>query len=199
MAKKQPPATKVEMWPLGRIKPYEKNPRKQSDAAVEKVAASIKEFGFNQPVVVDKGGVIVVGHKRYFAALSLGLDAAPVIKADWLTEAQAKAYRIADNRTNDETEWDEGLLAGELAGLTIAEFDLSLTGFDVSEIDRIMEADGAGGEGQADAGLGEIELPPEPKYKEQYGVIVLCRDEQEQAEVYERLVKDGLNCKVVAT
>lgn len=100
----------VEDWALTRIIPYEKNPRKRGKKAVEKLAASIKEFGWRQPIVVDEAGVILAGHGRYYAALHLQLETAPVHQALGLTEAQKKAYRIADNRTNEEAEWDEDLL-----------------------------------------------------------------------------------------
>ena|SRR5205807_500530 len=88
----------VELRPLASIRPYERNPR-VNDQAVDAVAASIREFGFRQPIVVDEDGVIVVGHTRYKAALKLGLENVPVHVATGLTPAQIKAYRIADNQT----------------------------------------------------------------------------------------------------
>jgi hypothetical protein len=91
----------VEDWPLAQILPYERNPRKRSKAAVEKVAASIREFGWRQPIVVDERGVILVGHTRRDAAAQLGLATAPVHQALGLSEQQKTAYRIADNRTNE--------------------------------------------------------------------------------------------------
>src|SRR5687768_9899019 len=90
---------KIELWSLSRIKPYPGNPR-VNDAAVDAVARSIKEFGFRQPIVVDENGVIVVGHTRWKAAKKLGLKQVPVHVATDLTEAQLKAYRLADNKTN---------------------------------------------------------------------------------------------------
>ena len=121
----------IEAWPLAKIKPYAGNPRKRSKLAVTKVAASIKEFGWRQPIVVDEAGVILVGHTRLDAAKSLAMREAPVHVAKGLSDEQKRAYRIADNRTNEETEWDEELLAFELKGLD--GFDLSLTGFDERE------------------------------------------------------------------
>jgi len=100
---------KIEQWKLSDIKPYPGNPR-QNDAAVDAVAASIKEFGFRQPIVVDPEGVIVVGHTRYKAALKLGLETVPVHVARGLTPIQIKAYRIADNKTSDLATWDLNLL-----------------------------------------------------------------------------------------
>jgi len=99
------------------ITPYEKNPRDNA-GAIAAVAQSIEDFGFNQPIVVDKDKVIIVGHTRHAAALLLGLRKVPVLIADHLTKAQAKAYRIADNRTAENSYWLEDELAQELLGLT---------------------------------------------------------------------------------
>jgi DNA modification methylase len=129
---------KIEIWSLDRIRPYEKNARKIPQRAVDKVAASLQEYGWQQPIVVDKHDVIVVGHVRRLAALQLGWTEAPVHVADKLTPAQIRAYRLADNRTNQEASWDEGLLALEIADLSALEFDLSLTGFDVHELDSLL-------------------------------------------------------------
>src|SRR6202140_3550386 len=106
----------VEMRPISSIRPYENNPR-LNDAAVDAVAASIKAFGFRQPIVVDEQGVIIVGHTRYKAALKLGLQEVPVHVAVGLSPAQAKAYRIADNQTATLAQFDEDRLAIELIEL----------------------------------------------------------------------------------
>jgi len=123
----------IEAWPIDRPRPYPQNPRKISDLAIAKVAASIREFGFRQPIVVDGEGVVIAGHTRLAAASSLGLAEVPVHVAD-LTPAQARAYRLADNRTGDEAEWDTELLRVEMAALAGLDIDLSLTAFDPSEI-----------------------------------------------------------------
>lgn len=111
---------------LYEIKPYEKNPRKNDDS-VDYVANSIKEFGFKQPIVIDKDGVIVAGHTRYKAAKKLGLKEVPCIVADDLTDEQIKAYRIADNKVGELSEWDFGLLGIELD--SIEDIDMSDFGF----------------------------------------------------------------------
>ena len=111
------------------IKPYEKNPRK-NDNAVEYVANSIKEFGFQQPIVIDKNGVIVAGHTRYKASKKLGLEKVPCIIADDLTDEQIKAYRLADNKVGESAKWDEGLLGTELSeilNINMELFDFDLT------------------------------------------------------------------------
>ena len=117
------------------IKPYQKNPRQKYD--IQKVASSIKEYGFQQPIVVDTAGVIIVGHGRYQAAKSLNLETVPVIIAD-LPPEKAKAYRIADNKTNEYSDWDIGLLQQEFTDLLDVNFDLELTGFDHDELERLI-------------------------------------------------------------
>jgi len=107
---------KVQWRDISTIIPYAQNPRVNSHA-VDAVAASIREFGFQQPIVVDKDGVIIVGHTRYLAAIKLGLRKVPVLVALDLTPEQAKAYRIADNKTGELADWDEDRLAQELAEL----------------------------------------------------------------------------------
>jgi len=128
----------VEMRLISSIRPYENNPR-LNDAAVDAVAASIKEFGFRQPFVVDEDSVIVVGHTRYKAALKLGMTEVPVHVAIGLTPAQLKAYRLADNQTAQLSGWDEDKLPIELMGLQEMDFDLNLTGFSGDELLRLLE------------------------------------------------------------
>jgi site-specific DNA-methyltransferase (adenine-specific) len=111
----------VEMRPIDTIRPYENNPR-LNDSAVDAVAASIREFGFRQPIVVDEHDVIIVGHTRYMEAQKLGLKMVPVHVAVGLTPAQAKAYRLADNQTATLSQWDDDMLAQELAQLHEMEF-----------------------------------------------------------------------------
>ena len=112
---------------IGEIQPYENNPRR-NETAVDAVAASIREFGWQQPIVVDKDGVIIAGHTRYKAAKKLGLAEVPVVVADKLTEEQIKAYRLADNKSGELAEWDFAALEEELAA--ISEIDMSAFGFD---------------------------------------------------------------------
>lgn len=124
----------ITVIPLNKITPYARNPRQNAGAPVSKVKASLKEFGWRQPIVVDKDMVIVVGHTRYAAALELGMTEAPVHIADTLTPAQIKAYRIADNRTGVEAQWDMELLGLEIQDLKELDFNLDLTGFDADEL-----------------------------------------------------------------
>ncbi len=126
---------KVETWNIDRVVPYARNPR-VNDEAVAGVAASIKEFGWQQPIVVDSEGVIVAGHTRFKAAQRLGLQEVPVVVASDLTATQIKAYRILDNKLSEKATWDNELLFGELTELDIEEFDMSEFDceFDVGEI-----------------------------------------------------------------
>ena len=131
---------KITLWPIDKPIPYPKNARKITDAAIQKVATSIKEYGWQQPVVVDSEDVIIAGHTRILAARHLGLDKVPVLVAAHLTESQVKAYRLMDNRSHDETKWDYEMLGAELVDLKAIEFDLNLTGFEQFEIDPILGA-----------------------------------------------------------
>jgi DNA modification methylase len=135
---------KIEIRKLSEVKPYPNNPR-VNDPAVDAVAASIREFGFRQPIVVDEEGVIVVGNTRYKAAVKLGLETVPVHVATGLTAAQIKAYRIADNQTATLADWNEDLLTQELMELQSMDFDVDLLGFSTDELSQLL----ADGEGQA--------------------------------------------------
>jgi DNA modification methylase len=131
----------VTSWHIDRVIPYARNAREIPQSAIDKVAASIKEFGWRQPIVVDGEGVIVAGHTRLLAARKLGLSAVPVHVADNLSAAQIKAYRLMDNRSHEEARWDMELLATELGELKVSDIDLSLTGFNSKEIDDLLRND----------------------------------------------------------
>lgn len=144
---------KVQNVSIDSIKPYENNPR-NNDQGVDAVAKSIKEFNWQQPIVVDKDNVIIVGHTRYKAAKKLGMDKVPVVVADSLSPEQVKAYRLADNKTGELTDWDVDLLDDELAD--IADIDMSDFGFDLDLGDdeaKVQEDDF------------DEEVPEEPKSK----------------------------------
>lgn len=121
----------IQVFDIEQIKPYENNPR-NNEKAIDKVAESIKQFGFKQPIVIDKNNVIVAGHTRYLAAKQLDFVRVPCIVADDLTEEQIKAYRLADNKVAEFSEWDFDLLNEELAALD--DFDMSDFGFEVNEV-----------------------------------------------------------------
>ena len=114
----------VEPWPLDRLMPYARNARTHSDEQVTQIAASIAEFGFNNPVLVDGRGEIIAGHGRALGAERLGLTEVPVIVLAHLTEAQKRAFGLADNRIALDAGWDEELLRLELGELRLEDFDL---------------------------------------------------------------------------
>jgi ParB-like chromosome segregation protein Spo0J len=129
---------KIEQVSIDKIKPYENNPRKKRD--IEKVANSIREFGWQQPIVVDKDNVIIVGHSRLEAAKYLQYKTAPVLIAD-ITPEKAKAYRIADNKTNEYSDWDYGALNKEFTDLLDNNFDLENLGFEEHELESLIVFD----------------------------------------------------------
>lgn len=182
---------KVTMRKLAELVPYENNPRDNSKA-VNAVAESIKEFGFKNPIIVDKGDVIVAGHTRYKAAEKLGLDEVPVIVADDLSDEQVKAFRLADNKTAELAEWKFDLLETELAD--ICEIDMTAFGFDIDAFaDKVTDV-------QEDTFV--IDLPDEPTAK--LGQIwklgrhrLICGDSTDAA-VIDKLM-DGVKANMVMT
>jgi DNA modification methylase len=144
------------MWDIGRVKPYEKNPRK-NEGAIDAVAKSIQEFGFRVPIVVDGDGVIIAGHTRLKAAEKLGLKKVPVHVARELSPEQVKALRIADNKLHELSSWDMELLPLELADLQGADFDLSLLGFSAEDITALLAPAGNAGLTDPD----EVPAPPD--------------------------------------
>src|SRR5579872_1600703 len=131
-------AQKIEHWLVEKLIPYASNPRTHSDAQIAQIAASIAEFGFNNPILVDTKAGIIAGHGRLLAARKLGLTEVPVITLDHLTETQKRAYILADNQLALNAGWDDTLLAAELAGLQEQEFDISLIGFEDEELARLL-------------------------------------------------------------
>jgi DNA modification methylase len=152
-------ADRIELWPIDRLRPYERNPRTHSEAQVDQIAASVAEFGWTNPVLVDEEGGILAGHGRLLAARKLGLAEVPVIRFDHLSEAQKRAYLLADNQLTLNSGWDDALLAEELAWLRDERFDLDLIGFDATELERLLTL--ADGEAATDAAEDEVPEPPE--------------------------------------
>ena len=164
---------------LDELREYENNPRNNANA-VAAVAASIKEFGFKNPIVIDAAGVIIAGHTRAKAAAQLGLASVPCIIADDLTEDQIRAFRLADNKTGELAEWDFEKLEFELEQLR--EMDMAAFGFtlDDEQTDEAKERE------DLSAKVNAI-----------YEVIVECSDEYEQEEIFTRLNGEGLQCRVL--
>lgn len=182
----------VQQVKIEKVKPYDKNPRKNK-AAVDYVANSIKEFGFQQPIVVDKDMVVIAGHTRLKAAKKLKLKEVPVVIADNLTEEQVKAYRLADNKTAEKAEWDFDLLTDELLSLQELDFDMEQFGFDFDfgEDEEAVEDDNW-----------EADVPEEPMSKR--GDIwvlgrhrLMCGDSTDAADV--ALLMDGNKADMLLT
>src|ERR1700720_2187101 len=132
------PADKVERWSIDRLIPYARNARTHSDEQVAQIAASIREFGFTNPVLVDEEGTLIAGHGRVLGAQQLGITDVPTMVARGWTQAQIQAYRVADNKLALNAGWDPELLRLELGELKLSGFDLSLTGFGDLELKDIM-------------------------------------------------------------
>ena len=131
----------MELWPVERLVPYERNARTHSAEQVAQIAASIREFGFTNPILVDGKDGIIAGHGRLMAAKDLGLSEVPVVVLDHLTEAQKRAYVLADNKLALNAGWDVDMLTAEMEGLQAAEFDLSLLGWSVDELSGLLAPD----------------------------------------------------------
>jgi DNA modification methylase len=152
-------ADRIELWPIDRLRPYERNPRTHSEAQVDQIAASMVEFGWTNPILIDENAGILAGHGRLLAARKLGLAEVPVIRFEHLSEAQKRAYVLADNQIALQAGWDDALLAEELAWLRDERFDLDLIGFDASELERLLAL--ADGEAASDEAEDEVPEPPE--------------------------------------
>ena len=157
------------------IKPYANNPR-FNDEAVEYVANSIKEFGFKVPIIIDKNNEIIAGHTRYKASLELGLDEVPCIVADDLNEEQVKAFRLADNKVSEKSEWNFELLFEELQNINM---DMSL--FDFKNLEENLEIE------RKDLSDKEFET---------YEIIIKCENEEDLQEKYEKLMEEGYECTI---
>ena len=160
---------------IGEIKPYEKNAKRHPEDQIQHIANSIKQFGFKQPIVIDKDGTIVCGHGRYFAAQKLNLDIVPCVLADDLTDEQIKAFRLADNKVA-ESDWDMDLLGDELDDI----LNIDMSDFGFLDIDDIADID---------------DEKDVKDFIETYQVIVEVKDEMEQEDLYNRLTDEGYKCK----
>jgi DNA modification methylase len=168
------------------IRPYENNAKKHPKKQIREIADSIKAFGFNQPIVVDRHGVIIVGHGRYMASQMIGLKEVPVLQLENITDEQAKAYRLADNKLN-ESKWDRGLVIQELKDLNLAGFDITLTGFTHDMILTQEERDDAV----------PTEVPSKAKLGDVYELgdhVLMCGDSTNQDDVARLMGGDLAHC-----
>lgn len=167
--------------PPNTLTPYENNPR-LNEASINTVAESITKFGFQQPIVVDNQNVIIVGHTRWLAALKLGLSEVPVIVASELNLKQARAYRIADNKTAEGSKWDEKKLLEELLGLD------EFTGFSEQEVEELAKAE--------EEDLKIFEQTKE--FKSKFIIEVICEDEEDQQIVFKTMTNRGYKCRILS-
>jgi ParB-like chromosome segregation protein Spo0J len=187
-------AKRIEMWPLERLVPYERNARTHSPEQVAQIAASIQEFGFTNPILVDGADGILAGHGRLAAARDMGLAEAPVIVLDHLNADQRRAYILADNQLALNAGWDTELLQIEVAALNLADFDLSLLGFDDDRIASLLDPDGIDREGDGPPSGADDQGKT---YEQRYAVAVECASETEQETVYEKLNGEGYACRLL--
>lgn len=174
---------RIELREVEKIIPYAANPRVISPEAVAGVAGSIKMFGFNSPILVDKEGVIINGHTRFKAALSLGLKRVPIICADHLTDQEARAYRLVDNRVSEFSDWDKDLLQIEIDACDDLDLSYAALGDIVLEDEQLQPIESVKGW-------------PEPR-QDNYFIMVECRDVEHQKKLMEALEKNGEHCKAV--
>ena len=167
------------------LKPYANNAKIHTAEQIEQIKASIAEFGMNDPIAVWHDNEIVEGHGRLLALMEMDeITQVPIIRLDGLTDEQRRAYMLAHNKLTMNTDFDVNLLDIELGDIT--DIDMSNFGFDI-----IHDSEDEQGETNSTADTNF-------NYEEQYGVIVMCKSESEQEEIYNRLVNEGFECKVVA-
>ena len=177
---------KAVLRKIEELKPYENNPR-LNDSAVDHVASSISVYGFQQPIVVDKQDVIIVGHTRLKAAQKLGLDKVPVVVAD-MTPEQAKAYRLADNRTGEIATWDRKQLGLELADLCEVFDDMPPLGFSNDAIKGLIDFA---------QNFDNNAVAADDEDEEEFLVLAICINEGQQKAVFDLLKKEGVECKIM--
>jgi ParB-like chromosome segregation protein Spo0J len=174
---------KITQKKVTELIPYVNNSRTHSDEQVAQIAASIKEFGWTNPILVDGKNGIIAGHGRLLAARKLGHKEVPTIELSELTDAQKRAYIIADNKLALNAGWDDEVLKLEIQQLSDLNFDLTLLGFDEVELAKMFD---------------EVvdEEPEGENYQEVFNIIVECSNEAEQEKIFNRLDSEGYKCRV---
>ena len=170
---------------VGDLIPYEKNPRNNTKA-VKYVAKSIEEFGFKQPIIIDRDNVVVCGHTRLMATKRLGIEEVPCIVADDLTDEQIKAFRLADNKVAEQAEWDIGLLNEELDD--ILNVDMGDFGFDIFSMDELEGMEGYNSEKDDREHFSKTFVFPIEKKKQ-----IICYLKKHQNEIVEQIIKESEN------
>jgi ParB-like chromosome segregation protein Spo0J len=166
---------------ISELIPYARNSRLHSDAQINQLCSSIKEFGFISPVVIDKNNVIIAGHGRVLAANKLKIEQVPCVRAEHLTDTQIRAYCIVDNRLAETSTWDTEMLSLELKELEELDFDVSIMSFDDKKLSEETE---------------EIPEEKDSKLKDDFLLIIKLPNESEQASLYESLTTQGFEVKI---
>lgn len=163
--------------------PYVNNSRTHSDEQINQVASSIKEFGFTNPILIDDDNGVIAGHGRLLASKKLNLDEVPCIILNGLTEAQKKAYVIADNQIALNSGWDFDTLKLELESIDELGLDMTITGFDLDDLAKMFDE------------LEEV-VPVEQQYSQSFSIIIDCEDEDQQEKIFNKLDTEGYKCRV---
>lgn len=180
------PADKVERRKVSELIPYARNSRTHSDAQVAQIAASIREWGWTMPILIDEAGNVIAGHGRIMAAQKLGIEDVPCMTATGWSEAKRRAYVIADNKLALNSDWDSEMLRVEYNTLSDLGFDMSLTGFSDDEISSFAFEEDE-----------EASLPEQKELNATFEVAVECTDEDEQEKVFNLLTKEGYKCRIL--
>ena len=168
---------KIEYLPVEDLVPYQNNARKHTNTDVSAIAKSIEMFGFDDPIGIWKGNVIIEGHGRLMAAKQLGMETVPVIRLDHLTDEERRSYALVHNKSAELSEWDFEKLELELSELP--EIDMSDFGFELNFEEKT-----------------ETNEPKEATYSESIGVIIDCSDEEEAEEIFNKLQEEGYTCRI---
>lgn len=200
-------ATNIEMWDIEKVIPYENNAKRHTPDQIRNIAQQILGFGWDQPIVVQENGSIIKGHGRRLAALELGLKKVPVLVRSDLSDAEANAARISDNRVAV-GEIDEDILKAELVALTefysmedlgFDEGEIDLSGLLTGEVELTTSSIGTGENGaQGALQDGSATLPKEAEYTKAFQVIVECDSEAQQEEIFEQMSEQGYTCKILS-
>ena len=202
----------IETVDINLVKPYPENPRKISEKAIDKVALSIKEFGWQQPIVVDENNVIIAGHTRHKAAEKLGIREVPILKAVGLSEDKVRAYRFMDNRSHEESAWDwdkavkeiselldENKIDEKLLGFDEGEFDYIKLRFQEMETDKQISEDKENNEGDESVKTSNTFTNPSDE-NQKYVEFSVLLSETDRKELYQKLneTKESNNLKTFA-
>lgn len=172
---------KIQQKSVKELIPYINNSRTHSDEQIAQIAASIKEFGWTNPILVDGDNGIIAGHGRLSAARKLGMDTVPIIELSHLTETQKKALIIADNKLALNAGWDNDILKLEIGSLE--DFNLSILGFNESELANLFDE-------LKEASITDLD------YQAAFSIVVDCKDEQEQEKIFNELDTKGYKCRI---